>query len=231
MIRSNRLCLLAEVVMAVCTIIGMGPGLGLAIARRFGRAGFAIGMVARKQETLAAAGEALDADGITCASVVADAASEASLGNAIAELTALQGDAQILIYNAFTDHRVLPTQLSLEDMIADFRVNVGGALVAMQAVAPAMIRHGNGAILMTGGGYALRPAAGRSSLGLSKAALRNLAMCLALELEPQGVRVGTVTIFGQIKPNTVFSPEQIAEEFFAIAHEPPGMPNERQFRG
>jgi NAD(P)-dependent dehydrogenase (short-subunit alcohol dehydrogenase family) len=50
--------------MAVCTIIGTGPGLGLAIARRFGRAGLAIGIIARKQETLAAAGE-----------VVADAAS------------------------------------------------------------------------------------------------------------------------------------------------------------
>jgi len=216
---------------AACTIVGMGPGLGLAIARRFGRAGFAIGMIARKEETLAAAGAALVAESIACAGVAADAASEASLRNALAELTTSQGDPQILVYNAFTDHRVVPTRLSLEEMIADFRINVGGALVAAQAVAPAMIDRGSGAILVTGGGYALHPAAGRSSLSLSKAALRNLVMCLAHELEPQGVRVGTVTVFGQIKPNTAFSPEQIAEAFFAMAQEPPGEPNERQFRG
>jgi len=188
----------------------MGPGLGLAIARRFGRAGFAIGMIARKQETLAAAGEALGAEGIACAGVAADAASEASLRQALTELRTLQGDTQILVYNAFTDHRIVPTRLPLEDMITDFRVNVGGVLVAAQGVAPAMIRRANRAIVVTGGGYALHPAAGRSSLSLSKAALRSLVMSLAQELEPQGVRVGTVTIFGQIKPNTAFSSEQIA---------------------
>lgn len=51
--------------MAACTIIGMGPGLGSAIAHRFGKAGFSIGMIARKKETLAAAAEDLDAESIT----------------------------------------------------------------------------------------------------------------------------------------------------------------------
>jgi hypothetical protein len=66
------------------------------MARRFGRAGLAIGMIARKEETLAAASEVLDADGIACAGVAAAAASEASLRNAIAELRTLQGDAASL---------------------------------------------------------------------------------------------------------------------------------------
>jgi short-subunit dehydrogenase len=178
--------------------------------RKFGGAGIAIGMIARKEQTLAAAGEALAAEGIASAGVAADAASEVSLKNAIAELRTLQGDPQVLVYNAFTDHRVAP---------------------AAQAVAPAMIRRGSGAIVVTGGGYALNPAAGRSSLSLSKAALRSLVTTLAQELELQGARVGTVTVFGQIKPNTAFSLERIAEEFFAMAHEPPGKLNERQFRG
>ena len=43
-------------------------------------------------------------------------------------------------------------------------------------------RRGNCAIVVTGGGYALHPAAGRSSLILSKAALRSLVMSLAQEL-------------------------------------------------
>ena len=183
-----------------------------------------------EEETLATAGKALRAEGIPCVGVAADAASETSLREALRELRMLHGETRTLVYNAFTDHRVAPTRLAPEDMVADFRVNVGGVLVAAQEVAPAMIRRGSCAIVVTGGGYALHPAAGRSSLSLSKAALRSLVMSLAQELEPQGVRVGTVTIFGQIRPNTVFDPDKIAEQFFEIAKEPPGEPNERQFR-
>jgi short-subunit dehydrogenase len=217
--------------MTVCTIVGMGPGLGYAIARRFGKAGFGIGMIARSTERLAAVAEDLDSESITCAGVTADAGSEPALRDALAQLRGRLGDPQILVYNAFTDHRLAPTRLPLEDAIADFRVNVGGALVAAQVVAPAMLGRGNSAILMTGGGFALQPAVERSSLALDKAALRNLVMSLALELEPKGVRVGTVTVCGQIRPDTAFSSERIAEEFFAMSQEKPGSPNERQFRG
>jgi len=49
-----------EVIMAACTIIGMGPGLGLPTGRRFGRAGLAIGTIARKEETLATPDEVIN---------------------------------------------------------------------------------------------------------------------------------------------------------------------------
>jgi hypothetical protein len=52
--------------------------------------------------------------------------------------------------------------------------------------------------------------------------LRNLVGSLALELEPKGIRIATVTIFGFVKPGTPFSPERIAEEFFALSQEAPG---------
>jgi hypothetical protein len=53
----------------------------------------------------------------------------------------------------------------------------------------------------------------------------------SLELEPKGIRVGTVTIFGFVRAGTAFSPDHIAEEFLAMSREAPGAPNERQFRG
>lgn len=48
--------------MTVCTIIGMGSGLGLAIARRFGKAGYAVGMIARRKDNLAKIAENLNAE-------------------------------------------------------------------------------------------------------------------------------------------------------------------------
>lgn len=220
-----------ECAVTACTIIGMGSGLSFEIARRFGRAGYAVGMIARRKANLAKIAEDLDAEGITCAGVAADAGSEGALRTALSELKSLLGDPQVLIYNAYAAHREAPSKLSLEGAIADFRVNVGGALVAAQVVASAMVDRGGGAILVTGGGFALQPTVEYSSIGITKAALRNLVGSLALELEPQGVRVGTVTVCGYIKAGTPFSPERIAEEFFTMSQEKPGSPNERLFRG
>ena len=45
--------------------------------------------------------------------------------------------------------------------------------------------------------------------------LRNLVTSLALELEPQGVRVGTVTVCGFIEPGTPSARSASPKEFFA----------------
>ena len=41
-----------DIKMTLCTIVGMGPGIGYALARRFGREGLEIGMIARNEEHL-----------------------------------------------------------------------------------------------------------------------------------------------------------------------------------
>ena len=37
----------------VCVVVGVGPGIGQAVARRFGREGYSLGLIARKKESLA----------------------------------------------------------------------------------------------------------------------------------------------------------------------------------
>ena len=53
-------------------IVGAGPNLGVAIARRFGREGFSVGLVSRNQEKLDGLAGELEADGITAAGAAAD---------------------------------------------------------------------------------------------------------------------------------------------------------------
>src|SRR3546814_14836362 len=79
----------------------------------------------------------------------------------------------------------------VDRLVDEFRVNVGGALVAAQDVAPAMIKAKKGTILFTGGGFAYEPAMKYASLSLGKAALRSLAYTLAPELGTHGVPVAT----------------------------------------
>ena len=91
---------------------------------------------------------------------------------------------------------------------------------------------GQGTILLTGGGFALRPLAALTSLGIGKAALRNLAFSLAEELGPRGIRVGTVTILGSVAPCTAFDPASIAEAYWALHQDCSGaLGPEFQYKG
>jgi NADP-dependent 3-hydroxy acid dehydrogenase YdfG len=49
----------------ICAIVGVGQGLGLAIAHRFGQAGYAIAMLARRADALAAYRSELEQQGIS----------------------------------------------------------------------------------------------------------------------------------------------------------------------
>lgn len=103
-------------------------------------------------------------------------------------------------------------------MDADFRVCVVGALIAARALAPAMVAEGRGTLLFTGGGFALYPSSSAPSLSIGKAGLRSLALMLAEELRPQGLKVATITIAGSIAEGTPFAPSRIAAAFMAAHH-------------
>jgi short-subunit dehydrogenase len=214
-----------------CVIVGMGPGVSLALAERFGSAGYAIGMVARQEAALLAAEARLGVEGITAKGAPADVADETELRGAITALHDALGPIEVLIYNVAALHGGLPSKLTAEQAVADFRVNVVGALIAAQSVAPAMIAAGRGTILFTGGGYALQPSPEYASLGIGKAGIRSLAFTLAAELAPKGVRVGTVTIGGTVKKGTAFDPAAIADAFFGLHKQAAGEPVEVMFRG
>ena len=62
------------------------------------------------------------------------------------------------------------------NFVVSTTVNIGGALVAAQAVAPKMSERGLGTILLTGGGFALQPLPDYLSLSIGKAGIRALAM-------------------------------------------------------
>jgi short-subunit dehydrogenase len=194
----------------VCAIIGAGAGMGRAIARRFAREGYRLALFARSGA--AAEAEAMRAEGFT-----ADAAAlDAGDANAVTLALAAAGPVRVLIYNAAAVTQARPLALSPTRLQADFAVSVVGALAAAQVVAPGMAEAGGGSILLTGGGFALRPMAALASLGVGKAALRNLAFSLAEELGPMGIRVGTVTILGMVAPGGPFDPDAIAEAYWAL---------------
>jgi NADP-dependent 3-hydroxy acid dehydrogenase YdfG len=123
-------------------------------------------------------------------------------------------------------------QLAAEELDADLRFSVGGALAAAQAVLPATRAKGKGSLLFAGGGFAFEPLPSLASLGVGKAGIRNLALSLFAELKDAGMHAGTVTICGLVKADTPLDPDHIAQAYWSLQSQPKGgFERELMFKG
>jgi NAD(P)-dependent dehydrogenase (short-subunit alcohol dehydrogenase family) len=204
-----------------CVIVGVGPGLSQAVAERFAREGYAIGLVTRTQATLDAAAAKLGAAGATVATAAGNGGDAASLRGALDAIAARLGPPAVAIYNASVLRMARPSALAPEALAEDFAIDVAGALVLAQHVLPGMRARGRGTILLTGGATAFEPWVDAASLGIGKAGIRNLALALARELAPEGIHAGTVTICGAIAAGTFYDPQRIAGTFWDFHRDPP----------
>jgi short-subunit dehydrogenase len=198
------------------TIVGMGPGNSHATARRFGKEGYRIAMIGRNTKRHDTYKKLLAEEGIDSFSIEGDAGNENSLTVAFDRIEENAGSTDVLLYNVFTYRDCPPTALKYQNVVEDFKSNVGGALVATQRVLPKMLAKGAGTILFTGGGMAFEPVTQFASLALGKAALRNLCFSLYAELKPKNIHVATVTICGFVKPDTRFAPDIVAQAFWDL---------------
>src|SRR5688572_26611358 len=118
-------------------IAGVGPGLSAALARRFARAGAALGLISRREDHLTPVAREVEALGARSASAAADVGDAAQLNAAISSIARTLGDAHTFIYNAggFTMGSVLDLEPAELERI--FRVGCTGALIGARAVLPA----------------------------------------------------------------------------------------------
>lgn len=200
--------------MALAVIIGAGPGIGLALARRFAREGWSLGLVARSEATLKTTAEALAPSGVPIATQAADSADEVGLRSALDTF----GVPDVLVYNAAIIQADRAGELSVAAHQQAWAVNVVGAITAAAHVAPAMARRGSGTFVVTGGMPEPKP--GYVSLSLGKAGLRALVTLLDEQYRPAGVHIATVRVDGPVAPGTAFDPDDIAEHYWRLHTQP-----------
>lgn len=208
----------------VCVVAGVGPGVGLAVARRFAKEGFQLALIARDIEKLTGYVSDLAAQGYAAAAFAADLSDEQSIRDTMGRIESELGSVNVLVYNAasWIEHSALT--IPPADFVKQLAVSVTGALVSAQSVHPGMKAAGEGTILFTGGGLALRPEYGRgvAALTAGKSALRGLTFAMASELAEDGIHLATVTIAGTVNPGTDFDPDRIAESYWDLYSEPVG---------
>ena len=194
-------------------IVGAGPNLGAAIARRFGQEGLAVGLVARDREKLERLAADLEQAGTTAEVATADIRDSSALPAAIASLADRLGPVEVLEYSPVPAREFMKPVLetTTEDMRGPLEFSVLGAVAAATTVLPAMLDATRGTILFTTGGAAINPNPLRAGVGVSFAGEVAYARMLHDELRDRGIHVGHTAIGGSITPGGDHEPEDVAE--------------------
>jgi short-subunit dehydrogenase len=199
-------------------LVGAGPGLGMAVARRFANSGYRVTLVARSTDGLRDLADNLADTGAQIDTIAADASDPEGLRARMVELYNESGAPGVIVYNAVMGAPDKLLSSSVDHLQTAYAVDVIGAIVVTQVAAPAMRAAGSGTIIVTGGGFADNPIPALATISLGKAALRSAATMLGADLEPDGIRVATLTIAGQIVAGTAFDPESIAKRYWEVVH-------------
>lgn len=211
-------------------IVGYGPGTATAVAEKFGKQGFSVALIGRDQNHLAAGVSALKALGIGAHAFTGDAGDPASIRDTIKNVRSQAGPITVLHWNAYG-------ALDVGDLFgADqkalnhvFDVAVFGLLAAAEEALPDLKQSGDGAIMVSNGALGVispdldQAAVGGHVMGLalSSGAKHKLVGLLAQRLKGEGVFVGEVTVYRQIKGTPgagdgAVDPSVIAEKHWAL---------------
>ncbi|ONH29912.1 SDR family NAD(P)-dependent oxidoreductase [Pseudofrankia asymbiotica] len=217
-------------------VLGAGPGLGMSVARRFGAAGYAVGLISRgtdrHDDYLADLGRA----GVRAFATAADARDPGQLHRALDETQAALGAVDVLYCGPGADDpaaypvEILQTQPG--DVLEAVAAAVSPAIEATNRLLPAMIRRGAGALVYVTGLSAVVPLPFLGPLAPASAALRTYALTVAEAVAPRGVQAGALVVGGLIErgdihrlataaaPNGAYptlNPDDLADAVWRIA--------------
>jgi NADP-dependent 3-hydroxy acid dehydrogenase YdfG len=203
-------------------IIGAGPGLGLASARRFGAEGFNVALLSRTQEHVDALAAELVNAGITARGYTADVRDHESLNTAIARAADELGPVEILQYSPIPSKEYLQPVLetTTEELRSALEFSSLGAVAAVNAVLPGMRTLGRGTALFVNGSSAVRPNHNYAGTSVAFAAESAYAQMLHDALAPEGIHVAQLIIpLGIGGGDPAHEPEALSETLWRIYSE------------
>jgi 3-oxoacyl-[acyl-carrier protein] reductase len=211
---------LADELSGVALVTGGGRGIGARIARELADAGMKVAVSARTREQVEEVARAIDG-----LAVVADVSSPGDAEALVAEVERELGPIDLLVNNAgIAGWEVEPAwESSPQDWWRVYEINVLGPYLVSRAVIPGMIERGRGRIVNTGSGSGYLPGQKTTAYGGSKAALYRFGEGLALELEPHGIPVFTISpglvktdMTGRFRDDMPWTPPELAPQLVRV---------------
>ncbi|MEU7859083.1 SDR family NAD(P)-dependent oxidoreductase [Nonomuraea sp. NPDC049141] len=181
-------------------VFGTGPGVGQAVARRYGKEGYDVVLVARRRGPLDLLARDLSADGITAHVITADLDQTSAVPALAEQIRASVGNPTALYYGPVpTDPGFVPAvDLTPERLQDRMPITMYTLLALVREFLPAMVERRDGAILSAQGAAAVRGRPNMSGWPTVLAAQRNYLQSLAAEVSGKGVYVGMLYIGARI---------------------------------
>ncbi len=197
----------------VYVVLGAGPGLGLGVARRFAQEGYLAVLATRTADDAEPLAEQLMGEGHRAEGVGVDLTDPADVSAVVTGVGERHGRIDVLHFNPSAWREKDPLHLTVPELLEDVTLGVGALLPAVQAARP--FQPAGARVLVTGSAAADKPSAAAASLGVQKAAVRNLVTSLDATLAPDGIRAVAVQINGVLGREGAFSPPPIADAMWA----------------
>lgn len=204
----------------VAVIVGVGPGLGAALAHAFAQEGLGVALAGRtpgKAQSIA--------DAVTGARpYVCDATDEGSVAALFDAVEGELGPIQVAVFNGSAGFSRAPiAEMTLNHFRSGWEGSAQAGFLVGREAARRMLPRKRGTILFTGATASLRGGKGFAAFAGGKFALRALAQSMARELGPQGIHVAHIVvdaIIGSDPDDTRSAPEAIAAAYVDLYRQP-----------
>lgn len=206
--------------MPICAIVGAGPRIGSGLAQSFALAGHDIVLVSRNTAHTDEMAAAVREKGVRAHQFNFDATDPAATAEGLTRVQREVGLPDVVIYNPANMVMAAYSEVTPEDMEETWSIMLYAAMNVVAATLQSMKQRGSGTLLFTGGGFGIDPSVTRAPHSIAKAAIRNYAHGLYLELKDQGIHAGTVTVHRPIQPGEDMA--KCAGTFVAMHQEPAG---------
>lgn len=206
-------------------VIGSGPGIGFATARRFAQEGYDIVLSSRNTQNLQAQALQLAPFSTRVSLLQADASDATQMHALVTELSqnrrlTVLYNAGVLRYDESGNLRSLAlSHHTIEELQSDIAINLTNALIAVRAAELGMTGRGEGSIFITGGGFGVEPSPDFLPISVGKAGIRAIAKAMFEPLKEKGIHIGTVTVSQLVSPGSQASHE-IANLFWQMESAP-----------
>lgn len=180
----------------VIAVFGAGTGLGISVARRFGREGFRVALVARRRDRLDALVGELAGEGIEAVGFTADLSQPTEVPALVSGIRDRLGRIDVVAYGPISGDQGFTPAAALDAATLEGLVPLLllTPVEVVRALLPEWTERGDGAFLLAQGHSAAQPMPHLSGLGPVMAATRNYLYSLHAELADRGIYAGALTI-------------------------------------
>jgi NAD(P)-dependent dehydrogenase (short-subunit alcohol dehydrogenase family) len=213
----------------VCVVVGVGPGNGASIARKFAEHGYQVALLARNLDfTATLATHLKDARAYVC-----DVTDAASIERTFAAIRTELGEVDTLIYNPGAGVWKTVEEITAEEFEQSWRINGLGSFLVSRQVIPDMKKNQRGNIIFIGATASRRGNVYTAAFAPAKAAQKSLAESMARHLGASRVHVALVIVDGVVdtpatrkmmpgKPDNFFiQPDAIADVVLHLSAQKP----------